>query len=254
VTTEPTKPELLLDGELDRATDVEYAAISGVAVVGLVLGLVGAIAVLAAPLLAVPAVGALISLAALRKIRRSEGVLTGRRVALAGIAVGILMTAGVGLYHFQNWYNQRQMLGMVKEQAYDVIDELLAGQYTTVLARMPEDFRNRQAAGGPEELKANVAPLLKDGGTMVNRQLLSLMPVRSKQGDLMAPAQMRVDLERRILNFKLWFKRTAANSWELVGIDGAETIESQIKYGTPGVPPQLESPIHEEHSHDHDHE
>lgn len=251
VTTEPPKPELLIDGVLDRATDAEYAAICGMAVVGLILSVVGAVALLAVPLLAVPVVGALVSLAAIRKIRRSEGVLTGKHVAIAGLAIGALMTAGVGVYHLQNWYAQRQMLGMVKDQAYDVIDELLAGQYAEVLARMPEDFRKRQAPGGPEELKNNLAPLLKGGGAVVNRQLLTLMPVRSKEGHLLAPAQMRVDLEKRVLEFTLWFMRTEADTWELVGIAGTETVESVIKNGTPGTPPELVSPIREEHEHDH---
>jgi hypothetical protein len=253
VTTEPENPELLLDGQLDRAIDVEYAAICGTAVVGLVLSLVGAVAYLAVPLVAVPLAGALVSLLALRRIRRSEGVLTGRNVALAGLVGGLLMAGGTGLHHFQTWRNQQLMLRAVEVQAYDDIDALLAGQYAEVLGRMPETFRQRQAPGGPDQLKADTAGLLKGGGAVVNRQLQALTPVRSKEGELLAPAVIRVDLERRILEFKLWFMRNEARGWDLVGIAGTETFESVIKYSTTsGAPPELVSPIREEHDHDHD--
>jgi len=44
---------------------------------------------------------------------------------------------------------------------------------------------------------------------------------------------MLVELERRYLQFTLWFQQRPDGQWELVGVAGAETFESLGKFGLP---------------------
>jgi hypothetical protein len=251
VATQTDKPELLADGQLDRATDPEYAAVSALAAWGFVLSLGGVVAFLVVPLVAIPVAGALLCLWGHRHVHRSQGALTGRRLALAGIAVGTVVALAAGLYHFQNWRQEQQTLGSIETQAYDVLDQLLAGKYEEVLARMPVDFRVRQAPDGAEGLKARLGPFFKGAGSVTGRRLLSLRPVQSKEGHWLAPAQMRVDLEHRGLDFNFWFMQMPKGTWDLVGIEAAESFESVTQNPASQAPEPMPSPIHTEHSHEH---
>jgi len=238
------------DTRLDVATDPEYATISPTAVVGLLVSVAGVAAFWKWPLVAVPVVGFVLSLAAGRKIRRSEGVLAGRRLAAAGMAVGAIMAVTAAGYHALIWHSEQALYKDLAARAEAVVDEMLAGQYDKVYERMPEAWRRRQAAG-PEAFRARLSPLLEGAGALVERHLASLQILPTEEGDLVAPAEMYVELERRLLTLTLWFQRTEAGRWELVGVGGEETFESAMKFSSTKEPVAVPGPY--EHEHDHHH-
>jgi hypothetical protein len=228
-------PELL-DGKLDRAIDAEYAAISTPAVLGLILSIAGASAILVVPLIALPVLGLILGIVADRKIRRSQGVLTGRPIAIAAIAIGAILTVAAGARHASDWLHEREVLTGLETRAYAVVDDCLAERYQKVYETMPEEFRKLQAAG-PNQFRARLAPLLRNGGAVVNRSLMSLQIARNPDGTVIAPAEMRVELERRYLDMTIWFKQTPDGNWDLVGVAGQETFDSLSKFPAPAAPP-----------------
>jgi hypothetical protein len=250
MTTDTPKPATVLDGQLDRAIDPEYAAVSPLAVAGLVLSIAGLGAFLAVPLIAAPVAGVMLSLLALRKIRRSEGVLTGRRIAKVGLIVGSILAVLAAGFHGEAWREDRDTLAAIKAQAYDAFDEILAGRYAEVYARMPEGYRLRQATG-PEAFAARIAPHFRDAGALEGRRLLSLKQVYSSEGHLLAPAIMEAEFANRTYQFTLWFMRTDPQTWALVSVEGGETIQSMLKH--PNVVPlePVTGPIQQKHEHEH---
>ena len=232
----------LQDAELDRATDPQYAAISTLAVVGLVLSVAGVIGAWAAPLVAVPALGLIVSVVAWLRIRRSAGVLTGSRLAATGIAAGILMTGLMGGYHLRTYLAETRDMDVLQTRALAIIDDLAAGRYEKVYAEIPADFRARQAKG-PEDFRKSVGPLFDGAGNLVSRDLLSLQFYPTDKGGEAAPAEIRVRLDRRILDVTLWFMRPHDGPWELAGIGGEETLESIRQYPTPEGPRSLSAPL-----------
>jgi hypothetical protein len=230
VTANPEKPGTLLDGQLDRAIDPEYAAISTMAVVALGTSIAGAAAFLGAPLVAVPLLGLVIGLAALRKIRRSQGVLAGRGVALAAVLVGGAVAAGAAAYHVQAYLRTQAMLQSLETRAYAVVDDLAAGQYQKVYEMMPEQFRRRQGAG-VDAFRGRMEPSFKGAGPLVRRTLLSLQVIQSEDGTVVAPALMRMEFERRYLDMSVYFLEAAPGRWDIVGVAAEETFDSQAKFG-----------------------
>ena len=236
---------------LDRATDPEYAAVSSAAVIGLVSAVAGVwplllvskqwvepptsardLAVMMAIFVAAPVVSLVLSLVALVQIRRSWGVVTGRRIALAGLATGGLLTAAWAGWLTYEWRVNEQTLRDLEKTAYGILDDLLAGRYEPVYERIPEDFRRRQPAGY-RHFHDQMAELFEGAGPVLDRRLLSLRIVNLENGATIAPAEMHVDLERRILQVGLTLGRTPRGTWELLGIQGAPTFESMMKYDNP---------------------
>jgi len=232
MTSKPHNAEVARDGGLDRATDPEYAAVSTKAVLALVLSLAGAGAFLAAPMLVLAMMGLVLGLAALRQIRRSEGVLAGRGIALGGVAVGAAILVAATAHHASVWLGEHRMLSALESRSYEIADDLIADRYAEVYAMMPEKFRG-QAGTGPEQFRARMAPLLGGAGSVLRRSLVSLQVLQTEDGQTLAPAEMRVELERRYLQFTIWFKQVPDGQWELVGVAGAETFESLGKFGAP---------------------
>ena len=238
------------DTRWDVATDPDYAAINPTAVVGLAASVVGAIAFWKWPLVAVPAAGFVLSLAAGRKIRRSEGVLAGRRLAAVGMAVGAIMAVTAAGTHALVWHNEQVFYKDLAARAEAVVDEMAAGQYEKVYERMPEAWR-RQQASGAEEFRARLSPLLEGAGTLVSRRLVSIQTLATKEGGLVAPAEMRVELERRILTVTAWFRRSDAGRWNLAGVGGEETFESAMKFPSRKEPVAVPGPYERDHDHHH---
>ena len=237
------------DGQLDRATDPEYAAISTLAVVGLVLGILGLTAFLALPLAAVPAIGCGVSLLARRKIGQSRGVLAGGRLAAAGILIGAsLAVLGAG-YHAKVWWNERQILNELQGRAMETVDDLLAGRFDQAFERIAPDSPQRKA--GAEMFRKGMTLLLGDAGKVIRRDLIALPMLPTESGALVAPADVRVDLERRIVEITVWFRPTERGTWEVAGIGGQETFESAVKYGIERPPPAVLAPYERVHTHDH---
>jgi hypothetical protein len=78
-----------------------------------------------------------------------------------------------------------------------------------------------------------MAPLLGGAGSVLRRSLVSLQVLQTEGGQTLAPAEMRVELERRYLQFTIWFQQRPDGQWELVGVAGAETFASLGKFGSP---------------------
>jgi hypothetical protein len=247
----PDKPLTPADGELDRATDPEYAAISPLAVVGLVLSLLGVAAFFIVPLLVLPLLGLGMSLAAYRKIRRSEGVLTGRLLARVGAVLGLMLALAASAYHIETWREQQSTLHVIEKLSYEILDSIAAGDYEKVYQMMPEDFRKAQAKGA-EGFRESLLPFFKGAGQVTQKPiLLTLSPIVSKEGKLLHRATMRLGMEHRSLDFTLWFMQDQTRQWQPVGVACEETFESMMKNSEAEPPAPLESPVHEVHEHEH---
>jgi hypothetical protein len=260
--------ESVKDGALDRATDPEYAAINPLAVVGLIVGLLGAAAYGALlawnflskenvwvyqvlpPVVIIPLAGLALSLAALVRIRRSEGVQSGRRIAVAGIAIGAAVTLIFGAIEAYGWREESRTLSALGARSYEIVDALAAGRYDDVYAMIPADFRRRQAAG-PQQFRDAFRPLFETVGPVVKRHLRSLQLFPMAEGSPIAPAEMRVDFRDRSLDLTFWFQRAADGSWEVVGISGGESFESQMRHVSETPAPPIPAPFQRKHEHEH---
>lgn len=232
--------DLPSDGLLDRATDPQYAAVSPRAVLGLLLSAAGASALLAWPLVAVPLAGAIVSLWAYIRIRRSEGVLTGKGLALAGAILGGALALLAGGYHGARHLQERWTLQDLHARAFDVTDLLAKGRYGDVYARLAEA---RRAEVKPEVFASYCRGHFEGAGPLVKRDLMALRTLEDPQGETFAPAEMQVELERRILRVTVIFGHTSGGTWNLLGVQAEQTFESFMKYG--GPPPPM--PAHEHH-------
>ncbi len=232
--------EPITNDQLDRATDPEYAAVCPLAVVALIVAALGGAAFLAPTLVAVPLAATVMGLAAVRKIQKSQGVLTGRKLALAAIVVGIVMVAAGGGWHLIEWLNEQRTLDDLKTQAAETIDDIVAGRHEAVFEKLPDDSPQRKA--GPEAFRNALSGLFEGGGNLVRRDLMSLQILPTERGVLVAPADMRVTLEARILQVTVWFRMDEDGGWRLVGVGGQETLESIAKYGDDDTPPDVPAP------------
>ncbi len=221
------------DGDLDRATDREYAAISVPAVLAVGLAAVGVVAFLAPPLVAVPLLAAVMGLAALRRIRRSRGVLTGRRLALAGLTLGTGLTLAAGGYHGWTWYDEYRTLRSLAADTHAVMDRIVAREWTEVFKRIPPG--TPQHKGGPDLFRRRLTGLFTGAGEPVDRQLRALQVLQTERDEAVAMAEVRLRLEQRTLDFNLWYQPDATGRWRFVGISGRETFESVSRRG--GRPP-----------------
>jgi hypothetical protein len=233
--------DLPSDGLLDRATDPQYAAVSPRAVLGLLLSAAGVSAPAAWPLVAVPIAGAIVSAWAWRRIRRSEGVLTGKGLALAGLILGIALAVVGGGYHGARLLQERRTLQDLRGRALEVTDRLLEGRYGDVYARLPGA---RQADVTPAAFAAYCRARFEGAGGLLKRDLMALRIVEGPSGRPFAPAEVQVDLQRRILRVAVIFEQTPGGTWDLLGIQAEPTFESFMKYG--GPPPPM-------HGHGHHH-
>jgi hypothetical protein len=223
------------EADLDRATDREYAAVSVPAVLGVVFAALGVVAFLAAPLVSVPILAAVLSAVALRRIRRSRGVLTGRRLALAGLALGLGLTLLAGGYHAWTWYGEYQTLETLKRRTHEVGDDLVARNYGTVFDRMPDGSPQRER--GLDAFRAHLTRLFAGAGDPVGRSLRSLQILRTDRGEAIAAAELRLDLTQRTLEFQLWFRPDEEGRWQFIGVGGRETLESASRRGADPVAP-----------------
>jgi hypothetical protein len=261
--TSSRNEKTLLDGPLDRAADAEYAAVSTAAIVGLILAVAGVAAFWAPSLMtawpvtcaftAVPLVGAVLSAAALRRIRRSQGVLTGGRIAAAGIVVGAAGTLGAAAFHVLTYVDDQHTLTLLESRSMEVIDELAAGRYEQVYETVPPEFRSYAAASAApsaEMFRSHLEPLFKGAGAPVSCTLLTLRII-PEDDHRIAPAEWHVELEHRALNVTVGFLLAPSGRWELVGVGGEETLASQLK--SPSGPAPVAGPFEtgEEHEHHH---
>jgi len=226
--------------DLDRAIDREYAAVSVLAILGVVLGALGVSAFLAPLLVAVPVLAAGLSLAALRRIRRSRGVLTGTRLAMTGLALGAGLALAAGGYHAWQWYGEHRTLASLKTRAHAIADQILARRWTEVFAQISPDSPQHEA--GADLFRRRLTGLFAGAGDPVGRQLQALQILRTERKEAVAMAEVRLRLEQRTLDFYLWFQPDASGQWRFVGVSGRETFESASRRGS-RPPPPLRGPF-----------
>jgi len=225
------------ESELDRATDAEYAAVSVLAVVGLVFSAFGGIAMLvpvAGFLVVLPATGLVLSLIALLRIRRSKGTLTGRWVAVAGVAVGGLFALLSGGQQVLAWRQEAGENRTLVDATFEVVDALVAGDYAKVLERIPAD--QRRPGGATVELLRDRFAKLFDGAGSVKERDIRIEPKTIDTGDRAAVARVRVALEHRSVVITIVWSQAPSpgagpGTWQVVGAFGEETLESSTRPG-----------------------
>jgi hypothetical protein len=238
------------DGVLDRATDPEYAAISLMAIMGLVLSMAGLAAFFVPPMIMIPLLGFLVSLAAWRRIRRSQGVLAGQSLARAGMVLGAAMTLTSAALHLELYREERQVYNLVADEARDAVQAIRERNFGKVYTSMPDDFRARQATS-VQAFGEGFDAWLKDAGDFKEQNLLSLTPVMTKEKILIQKVIIRTDFQKRSLEFQLWYMPDTTRRWKLIGVACGETFDSQVKNQGKTAPPPVESPVREKHDHDH---
>lgn len=101
----------------------DYAAISPVAVVALVIGLLGALAFLTDFLLALPAAALICGIVALRQIRHSNGTQTGTALAWGGVILGVgvlgIIMGGRVMTELRNRPAQQQIVSLIDQLDQD---------------------------------------------------------------------------------------------------------------------------------------
>lgn len=258
-TPQPTDAE-----RLDQALDPEYTAISPLAVLGLVISLFGLwapaalatgrlappadridLAIRLAVVVAVPLVGFVASAVGLAKIRRSEGVLTGEGFARAGLVLGAALAALSALFLTVRYVGVQSRLNDLRDRAYAVTDELLEEDYGALFERMPPELQDRVKA--PESLRRAFSPAFRGAGAVRKRELMALRLFEDEErGALVAPAEMRIELERRILRLRILFEQLPEGEWALRGLRPEYTFESMTRFGppqeTPSPPPPAPPP------------
>jgi len=241
------------DSELDRATDPEYAAISTMAVIATVLAVAGVSAFLAVPLIAVPLVALVLGAAALRKIRRSGGTLTGAWLAIGAIVLGGAVFVVTGGRTAVEWRSQGQVNTELRTRSLAAIDTMIAGDYGKIWAETPEDYRKRWPSGA-EGIRSEFSPLFDGAGKLVSRTLKSLMVKHDDKGRPVAQAEVYAEFEHRYLNFDVWFRLTPDGAWQFFGVGGSETLESQMRFAEAPHPNEVIGPykqIYDDEHHQH---
>jgi len=225
------------DSELDLATDPQYAAVSVTAVLGVALAVLSVVAFYVWPLVAVPVVAAGISLVGWRRIRRSHGALTGRRLALGGLALGLGIAAASGGYHAWLWYDEHRSLRTLNQWAETLMDQVLAKKYKDVFEQMPPESPQRKADFAL--FRDRLQGLFADAGAVRDRRLRALQILKTEDGVTVAMAEIRLTLEQRELQFRLWFQPGPDGRWQFVGMGGRETFRTAMEHDTPGPAPLL---------------
>jgi len=88
----PSVPDVYITDSQDEELSA-YRAVSGQAVSGLIFGLLAPLALVDPMLWTVPALGVFLSVRALRRIHRSEPALAGRKMAIVGLTLSLLLLA-----------------------------------------------------------------------------------------------------------------------------------------------------------------
>lgn len=106
--------------ELDSES-VQYRSVSVAAIFGLVLGLFAWVAMISSLLWMVPLLGAAISIWALRGIANSDGAMTGRPLALAGLALSLVFGAAAPAATVSDHYWLRHEARPVAEHWFELL-------------------------------------------------------------------------------------------------------------------------------------
>ncbi|MDP6380164.1 MAG: hypothetical protein QF662_02360 [Phycisphaerae bacterium] len=206
-----------LEPQLDRKTDVEYAAVSMAAVFAVIIGALGPLALLIAFIASfeywllnlVPLAAAALALVALARIRRSEGTLAGRRLALAGLGLGaVFLLAGL-ILHTQYHFAQREQKADVLRIAQAQCDDLVAGEPGPIYDRLGEEFR---AQGTREAFVKHFSRVAEIAGEIHSRRVFTLRLYHNK-GLVTGKAHIRLDGKKQGIDVVVWAERDDAGLW-----------------------------------------
>jgi hypothetical protein len=152
----------------------DYRAISSLAVAALLTGAVSATSLIGVPLWIVPLVGILLSWLALVRIDRSAGMLLGRPMAAAGLALSLCFgTAGIAT-HF---YSQR-LLAREAQQTANQWFQALAEDQPELAREWTLSLGSRAGFDDPERLKSYYADDPTRRGQLakfVSQKLIAIM-------------------------------------------------------------------------------
>jgi len=184
ISAEPAAPRD--DAHLDRAVEPEYAAVSVMAILALILTGVGALAMLprqayvgipgvtyrAPILLVLPVASLLFALVARRKIVRSEGTLVGLRAATAAVTLSAVFVAGSVALHGYLQHRQYSLNQALLTETQGYLDRLLNGDYESVYREMAANNPGIVSEGlSPTVFGEMVGSRLKGGGDYYGRRL-----------------------------------------------------------------------------------
>jgi hypothetical protein len=119
----------------------EYAAINTTSVIALLLGLASVVALYDWLLLIVPLVAVVVGVVAWVQIGRSNGTQTGRGMALAGIALGLLLGALVGVRAVADAARTRSDRREIAQLIGTVGQKVSAGDYDGAYALFSDKFK-----------------------------------------------------------------------------------------------------------------
>ncbi len=117
----------------EDGASVEYRAVSGLAIGGLLLGLLSAVAIFHPSLCLVALVALVVNVLALRKIAGNPSVLVGRKAALVGMTLAVACaTVGSSHWYASRWFIRReaQRFGAIWFEALARNEPHVAAQYS----------------------------------------------------------------------------------------------------------------------------
>ena len=207
-----------LEPKLDRAIDEEYSAVSSSALLAVVLAVLSPPALGISWLLSfeiwlfnlVPLAALVLALIGLRSIKHSGGTVSGRRMALAGLAVGALFFAGGIVLHANHYLKQRALRAEVLELVFAQCDHLQAGNPGQVHDRLNESFRQQWPRKDFVEYNSR---LMESTGPVQRRQVMSVKFFVTSNGTLNAKVFVRLKGKASSVNVESWFARSGPGRW-----------------------------------------
>lgn len=201
----------ITSGLVQQNKDRKWPTNHRMAIVGFVLGIAGSAAFFSIYFLVVPLAGLAISLMAMRGLRQSQGVMTGRRLAFAGILICAAVTVTSGTLYSYQVFSRLQEKQALTRQAYEIIDEILAGKYQAETERMPESFREQAFA--LQYVREKYA--LKVAGAPLGRSVGLVQVLGSEDGERRALVDAYVDMPQGRLKICLYFQEEGLGRWQL---------------------------------------
>ncbi len=241
----------LRDAEMDRMVEPEYAAISGTAIVALILTPFGLLSfmtiyfmvfgVLVPVLMIVPLVSLLVALTAVSNIRKSEGTRVGIKLAVAAAMLSGLIIIGSGVYHVHRLNEQVELQDSLLRAAHSDMQLIFTGQYQPIYARM---VLNNPAVGETwsfEEWAEQLNVFLyHSGGNYYGSRIeaVRLRPGTPNLDDPQATPEVEGIVVRRLVfregstDLQLHYARHDGQ-WRLLGLHAAAAAE----FGRPDMEP-----------------
>jgi len=219
-----------LEPRLDRAIDHEYAAVSTLAVLSLVLGLLSLPALALAfvssfkywLLNLIPLAAVVLASAGLYRIRRSEGTLAGRRIAMVGLALGgLLLLSGIVL-HGHRHLERRAYRAEVREAAFAQFKDFAPEGLGRLYDRFGESFR---AKVWREGFVGYLAGLSRGAGEIQKREVISIDLFPRDEGDISARVFFRLRGKSRCIDMRVWFERVGEGEWRPLSVSAGWAFE-----------------------------